>query len=76
MPIDFPLLNASLNGLATLLLIVGFVILLLFGHRLPGMMRSLGRGFVEFKHGLKGDDKDPEEIAQSNDEEPSSSSEG
>ena len=51
------------------LLIVGFVILLLFGHRLPGMMRSLGRGFVEFKHGLKGDesDKETEEIGQDDD---------
>ena len=39
--------------------------LLLFGHRLPSLMRSLGRGVVEFKHGLNappddddaGDDK-------------------
>ncbi|MBM4090883.1 MAG: twin-arginine translocase TatA/TatE family subunit [Planctomycetes bacterium] len=40
------------------LLIVAFVILLLFGNRLPGMMRSLGRGVVEFKHGLHGVDED------------------
>ena len=29
------------------------VVLLLFGHRLPGMARSLGSGITEFKHGLK-----------------------
>ena len=38
------------------LLIVGAVILLLFGHRLPGTMRSLGKGITEFKKGLKEDD--------------------
>lgn len=36
-----------------LLLIVG-VIFILFGHRLPSVMRSLGRGVVEFKQGLAG----------------------
>ena len=41
------------------LLIVGFVILLLFGNRLPSVMRSLGRGVVEFKHGLSGVDDSP-----------------
>lgn len=35
------------------LLIVLAVILLLFGHRLPGMARSLGSGITEFKRGLK-----------------------
>jgi len=34
--------------------IVGVVILLLFGNRLPTMMRSLGRGIVEFKKGAQG----------------------
>lgn len=29
------------------------VALLLFGHRLPGMARSLGSGITEFKRGLK-----------------------
>jgi sec-independent protein translocase protein TatA len=35
------------------------VALLLFGHRIPSMARSLGSGIVEFKKGLKGDD-DPD----------------
>jgi sec-independent protein translocase protein TatA len=41
------------------------IFLLLFGHRIPGMARSMGSGIVEFKKGLKGgsdDDKtDPPE---------------
>lgn len=41
-------------------LIVGVVILLLFGHRLPSMMRSLGRSVVEFKEGVKGIEEDTE----------------
>lgn len=42
------------------LLVIGVVILLLFGNRLPSVMRSLGRGVVEFKKGLQGveDDRD------------------
>jgi len=36
------------------LLIVGGVILLLFGSRLPKVMRSLGEGIVEFKRGVQG----------------------
>ncbi len=38
------------------LLVVGLVILLLFGNRLPTLMRSLGRGVVEFKKGVQGID--------------------
>lgn len=36
------------------LLIVAGIALLLFGHRLPSVMRSLGRGVVEFKKGVQG----------------------
>ena len=35
------------------LLIVAAIVLLLFGSRLPGAMRSLGRSVVEFKKGIK-----------------------
>ena len=43
----------------TELLIIGFIVLILFGSRLPGVMRSLGQGVVEFKKGVQGieDDK-------------------
>jgi sec-independent protein translocase protein TatA len=34
---------------------VSIVVLLLFGTRLPSVMRSLGVGITEFKKGLKGD---------------------
>ena len=48
-------------------IIVLFVGLLLFGHRLPAMARSLGQGIVEFRKGLKGgDDKDPEKLEGGN----------
>lgn len=42
------------------LLIVALVLLILFGHRLPSVMRSLGRGVVEFKEGMAGIGKDDE----------------
>jgi sec-independent protein translocase protein TatA len=35
-------------------LIIAMVVLLLFGNRLPSVMRSLGLGVVEFKKGLQG----------------------
>ncbi len=38
------------------LLIVAGVVLLLFGTRLPKVMRSLGEGIVEFKRGVQGID--------------------
>jgi len=35
------------------LLVIGAIVLLLFGNRLPGVMRSLGRSVVEFKKGTQ-----------------------
>jgi sec-independent protein translocase protein TatA len=40
------------------LIIIGVVVLLLFGNRLPSVMRSLGRGVIEFKKGVQGVDDD------------------
>lgn len=37
----------------TQMLVLGLVVLLLFGNRLPSVMRSLGEGITEFKKGLK-----------------------
>ena len=39
-------------------LIVAAIVFLLFGNRLPSVMRSLGEGVVEFKKGLQGIDDD------------------
>jgi sec-independent protein translocase protein TatA len=43
------------------LLIVGIIILVLFGKRLPGLMRSLGSSVVEFKKGVNETDEFAEE---------------
>jgi sec-independent protein translocase protein TatA len=40
------------------LLIIAAIALLLFGNRLPGAMRSLGRSVVEFKKGVSGIEDD------------------
>lgn len=40
------------------ILLIVLVIFILFGHRLPSVMRSLGRGIVEFKEGMTSTTKD------------------
>ncbi len=45
------------------LLIVGFVALLIFGNRLPGVMRSLGRSVTEFKKGVSGIEEEIEQAS-------------
>ena len=55
---------AFLPGPTELWIILGIAVLL-FGHRLPGMARSLGSSIVEFKKGLKTgaeDDSAPKQI--------------
>jgi sec-independent protein translocase protein TatA len=47
----------------TELIVVMVIVLVLFGHRLPSVMRSMGRGIKEFKEGindapLEDDDED------------------
>ncbi len=40
------------------LVIVLVIIIVLFGNRLPGTMRSLGQSLVQFKKGMREDDND------------------
>jgi sec-independent protein translocase protein TatA len=40
------------------MIVVGLIALLLFGNRLPSVMRSLGQGVTEFKKGLEGTPED------------------
>ena len=46
------------------LLIVAMIVLLLFGNRLPSVMRSMGQGIVEFKKGVKGIEEDVDKAAR------------
>lgn len=39
-------------------LVVAFVALLIFGNRLPSVMRSLGKSVTEFKKGVNGIEDD------------------
>jgi len=49
------------------LVILGLIVLLFFGNRLPSVMRSLGQGITEFKHGMKGGEDDVDSSAKNKD---------
>ena len=51
-----PLLAFGLG--APELIVFGLIVLLLFGNRLPSVMRSLGQSVTSFKSGLNEDDDD------------------
>jgi sec-independent protein translocase protein TatA len=42
----------------TELIVIAIIVLILFGSRLPSVMRSLGQGVVEFKKGVQGIEED------------------
>ena len=46
------------------MMIILAIMLLLFGNRLPSVMRSLGRGVVEFKRGVQGIEDGMEEAGR------------
>ena len=50
-------LAVGMPGLAEMAIVL-VVILLLFGNRLPGAMKSLGQSFVAFKKGIKEGEED------------------
>ncbi len=47
------------------LIVLGGIMLLLFGNRLPSVMRSLGQSVVEFKKGVNGIEEDTDKAANS-----------
>lgn len=58
------------------LLVIGAVMLLLFGNRLPTAMRSLGRSVVEFKKGVNGIEDDINDAVNTADDKAKPKSEG
>ena len=55
---------------------LALVAFLLFGNRLPSVMRSLGRSVVEFKKGVAGIEDEIDEAVRSADDKVKSSKEG
>jgi len=49
-------------------IVIAIVAFLLFGNRLPSVMRSLGRSVVEFKKGVAGIEEGIDEAVRSSDE--------
>jgi sec-independent protein translocase protein TatA len=45
-------------------MIIGLIILLFFGNRMPSVMRNLGKGVTEFKKGVAGIEDDEDESAR------------
>lgn len=48
------------------ILVIGGVVLLLFGNRLPSVMRSMGRSVVEFKKGINDANELPNDVDEDN----------
>jgi sec-independent protein translocase protein TatA len=57
---------------ATELLVVAFVALLIFGNRLPSVMRSLGKSVTEFKKGINDVEEDIDKAVTAERKPPSS----
>lgn len=52
------------------IIVVAFVALLLFGNRLPSVMRSLGKSVTEFKRGVQGLEDDIDQAAVASEKKP------
>ncbi len=63
----FTLLGFGMPGIPEMLIIL-VIMLLLFGSRLPSVMRSMGQGITEFKKGIRDEDtKDSSNISRKED---------
>jgi sec-independent protein translocase protein TatA len=51
-------------------IIIALIVLVIFGNRLPSVMRSLGQGVVEFKKGLQGLESDVNNAGNKNESQP------
>jgi sec-independent protein translocase protein TatA len=60
---------------ATELMVVAFVSLLIFGNRLPSVMRSLGKSVTEFKKGVSGIEDDVDQAVTADTKKPTPPSE-
>ncbi len=52
------------------IIVVAFVALLLFGNRLPSVMKSLGKSVTEFKKGIQGIEDEIDQAAMTSDKKP------
>jgi sec-independent protein translocase protein TatA len=52
-------------GWTEILVVVGVVLLLFGGKKIPEMMRGLGSGVREFKKGMNGEDDEPKREVKS-----------
>ncbi|NQU21070.1 MAG: twin-arginine translocase TatA/TatE family subunit [Candidatus Nealsonbacteria bacterium] len=59
----FPLAYFGMPGPMEMF-IIAMIVLLLFGNRLPSVMRSMGKGIVEFKKGVKGIEDDMDQASR------------
>jgi sec-independent protein translocase protein TatA len=62
-------INREVNvgiGTTEILVIVGVVLLLFGGKKIPELMRGLGKGMHEFKKGLKGEDDEVNRPSEQN----------
>ncbi len=55
-------LGAFLGGMEWVIILI--IVLLLFGNRIPGLARSLGKGINEFKMGLREGESKPDASAK------------
>ncbi len=66
MSIESTILLGFIGGIGMQeLIIVAIIVLVLFGHRLPTVMGSLGKGIRDFKRGMEDETPDDDERLES-----------